>query len=159
MEEQTWHDGLTNACFERLLLAEALSSLDELPTSRRALARMKQVRPSAECPACVGRTRMGQIRAASLAQALADESVAHLLMAREQGLCLPHFRLVWVEDMSADVRRLLRDLQRDQLQLLLGHVDGYVRKHHWNVTEAQLPEEEASWRNAVAMLSGDAPEQ
>ena len=159
MEERIWHDGLTNASFERVLLAEALASLEELPASRRGLSRMRQAKPIAQCPACASRARMRQIRAARLADALLDESTTHLFMARQQGLCMPHFRLVWVEEMPDGARGLLRNLQRNQLRRLLGHVDGYIRKHHWDVAEAQLPEEEASWRDAVALLAGDAPKR
>ena len=158
LEEQTWHDGLTNASFERVLLADAIASLEELPVSRRGLARMRQAKPIAQCPACVSRARMRQIRAARLAEALLDESIVRLVTTRQQGLCMPHFRRVWVEEMPIGARRLLRDLQLNQLRQLLGHVDGYIRKHHWDVAEAQLPEEEASWRNAVALLSGDGPQ-
>lgn len=154
MEQSVWHDGLTNACFERPLLADALSSLDELPTKRRALK--KGSSRTAECPACAGRTRMKQIRAAGLAEALLDQGIARLFAERKQGLCMPHFRLVWQEDMPIQARESLRESQRGRLSELLDRLDRYLRKHHWNVTEPQLPEEESSWKDAVSMLSGDA---
>jgi len=99
---------------------------------------------------------MQQIKAAGMAEALADEALAHLFAARERGLCLPHFRLVWAEEMPDQVRQSLREVQHVQLRDLLDRLDRYLWKHHWNVTEPQLPEEEASWTDAVAMLSGDA---
>lgn len=99
---------------------------------------------------------MRQIRVTQLADALADAAFAPLFVARSQGLCMPHFRLVWAVEMQEPVRQSLREVQRRHLRDLLDRLDRYLRKHHWNVTEPRLPEEEASWKDGIAMLSGDA---
>ena len=157
MEQREWHGGLTNACFERPLLADALSSLDQLPTTRRALKRASG--PVAECPACAARARTERSRAAGLAEALAEGRFAHLYAERPEGLCMPHFCRVWREQMPAQVRESLRETQRRRLQELLERLDRYLWKHKMNVTEAKSPQEVSSWTEAVAMLSGDAADQ
>jgi hypothetical protein len=157
MEQRDWHGGLTNACFERPLLAEALLWLDQLPTSPRAIK--KTSFEVAECPACASRARMDRNRAAGLAEALGEERFADLYAKRRQALCMPHFRLVWRQHMAALVRESLRDAQRSRLQDLVERLDRYLWKHKMNVSEPKSPEEVSSWTEAVAMLSGDAAGQ
>jgi len=154
MEQREWHGGLTNACFERPLLAEALAWLDTLPTAPRAIR--KASFEVGECPACASRARMERNRAAGLAEALGENRFAHLYAERPEGLCMPHFRFVWREQMPAQVRESLRVAQRRRLQELLERLDRYLWKHKMNVSEPKSPEEVSSWTEAVAMLSGDA---
>jgi hypothetical protein len=155
LEQETWHDGLSNAFFAQALLEEALQTVEALPVAGSTSAHHHREAALAECPACVARARMQKITAAGFCGALADESFARLFAAREQGLCLPHFRLLWREAMPTTVRQLLRDVQRRQLQALLTSLGGYINKHRSNVTEEMLPDEAASWRRAVEMLAGN----
>lgn len=156
LEERDWHDGLTNASFERPLLADAIEQVERLPMTARAVRRARRDLKVAPCPACEGRARMEEIRASNLAEALQDQELAELYVQRKLGLCMPHFRMVWFEEMPEEIRRLLADTQRRQLQGLLRELDQYLRKHHWHVKETPLPDEAESWRRAVAMLSGQA---
>ncbi|MGO8685166.1 MAG: DUF6062 family protein [Thermoleophilia bacterium] len=155
LERETWHDGLSNAFFAHALLEEALQAVEALPPTRPTSTHHQREVATAECPACAARARMQEITAAGFCAALADESFARLFAAREQGLCLPHFRLLWREALPAAVRQLLRDVQRRQLQTLLTNLGGYVNKHRSNVTEEMRPDEAASWRRAVEMLAGN----
>lgn len=157
VEQREWRDGLTNACYERPLLADALSYLDDLSPSGRAARRHRRTSKAAPCPACVSLQRMREIRASGLGQALQDPALGELFAARRQGLCMPHFRLMWRHDMPDEVRQRLLETQRRQVRELLGGVDQYLRKHNWFVREAMLPDEEESWRWAVALLSGEPP--
>ena len=156
LEEREWHDGLTNASFERPLLADAIEQLDQLPVSRRAVRRARRTNGQSPCPACQGRLSMERIRSASFAEALQDPELAELYGQRKLGLCMPHYRMVWFEEMPDETRRSLSETQRRQLQALLGELDQYLHKHHWHVKEKQLPDEAESWRRAVAVLSGQA---
>ncbi len=154
LEEETWNDGLTNACFARPLLTEALASLDRTAGSRRARAADRRA-PAEGCPACDSLEALQASRALQLARGLADEEVAAALAARPRGLCLPHYRLVWREEMPDPVRARLREIQRAHLARLLEHLDGYVRTHHMHVSDEPSAEEIESWRDAVAVLSGE----
>ena len=156
LEERDWHDGLTNASFERPLLADAIEQVGRLPMTTRAVRRARRKSTATPCPACEGRARMEEIRASNLAEALQDQEFAELYAQRKLGVCMPHFRMVWVEEMPDEVRRFLAETQRRQLQRLLGELDQYLRKHHCHVKETPLPDEAESWRRAVAMLSGQA---
>lgn len=158
LEERDWHDGLTNASFERPLLAEAIEQIERLPMTAKAVRRARQDRTLAPCPACQARAQMEQIRAATFAEAMQDPELAGLSAQRKLGLCMPHFRLVWNQKMPDETRRFLAETQRRQLRGLLVELDQYLRKHHWHVKEIPLPEEAESWRRAVAMLSGQAPD-
>jgi len=154
MEEQKWHDGLTNASYQRAVVAEMLASLDDTPPSRRARSRTRRAGSTAVCPACVQRVRAAQIRVSKVAEALADGPTLELFTQRREGFCLPHYRDLSGEELPEPTRRLLQELQRQQLRRLLDDLDGYIRKHHWDVHEPRLPDEETSWKDAVAMLSG-----
>jgi hypothetical protein len=99
---------------------------------------------------------MEDIRAAQLAEALQDPEFARLYAGRKLGLCMPHFRQVWLVEMAYETRRFLADAQHRQLEGLLGELDQYLHKHHWHVKEKTLPDEAESWRRAVAVLSGQA---
>lgn len=156
LEERDWHDGLTNASFERPLLADAIEQLDQLPMSRRAVRRARRSFGEGPCPACQGRLGMEKIRSAHFAEALQDPELAELYAQRKLGLCMPHYRMVWFEEMPDETRRFLSETQKRQLQTLLGELDQYLHKHHWHVKEKPLPDEAESWRRAVAMLSGQA---
>ena len=156
MEEQGWHDGLTNACYQRVVVAEALASLDA-PPSRWwwARSRAKRAMRAAGCPACAQATRSAEISVSLVAKALADGPTLELFAQRRSSFCLPHYRALSAEELPETTRGLLRELQRDQLQRLVNALDGYIRKHHWNVDGAWFPSEEASWKDAAAILSGE----
>jgi len=153
MEEQEWRDGLTNASYQRVVVAETLASFDTT-SARRARSRARRSRPSAACPACAQRVRAAEIAVSKVAEALADRPTLELFTQRREGFCLPHYRALSDEELPETTRRLLRELHRDQLRRLLDDLDGYIRKHHWDVHEPRLPGEETSWKDAVAMLSG-----
>jgi hypothetical protein len=134
--------------------AEPLAWLDQLPTTPRAIKKASlQV---GECPACASRARIGRNRAAGLAEALGEERFIRLYAEQRQSLRMPHFRLLWREQMSAAVRESLRQAQRGRLQDLLDRLDRYLRKHKMDVTESKSAEEVSSWTEAVALRSGDA---
>jgi hypothetical protein len=156
LEERDWHDGLTNASFERPLLADAIAQIGRLPTTARAVRRAKGAQAAAPCPACEARARMEGIRAGQFAEVLQDPEFIELYTQRKRGLCMPHFRMVWFEDMPGEARARLAEAQRRQLETLLGEVDQYLRKHHWHVKEKPLPDESESWKRAVGVLSGQA---
>jgi hypothetical protein len=155
LEEETWRDGLINASLARPLLQEALDSLETSSTKRRTASRPEHATGGAPCPICATLASLQTSRALQLAGGLADEELAHRFAAREQGLCLPHFRLVWGEEMADAVRASLREVQRRQMRRLVEHLDGYLRTHHMHVTDEPSPEERESWRAAVAALSGE----
>ena len=155
-EERDWHDGLTNASFERPLLADAIEQLDQLPMSQRAVRRARSTQTEGPCPACQGRLSMERIRSANFAEALQDPELAQIYGQRKLGLCMPHVRMVWFEDMPDETRRFLSETQKRQLRGLLGELDQYLRKHHWHVKEKPLPDEADSWTRAVAVLAGRA---
>jgi hypothetical protein len=156
LEEETWRDGLTNACFAQPLLEEALTSLDQLTRPRRA--RRKPALPAAAdgCPACRSLDSLQAGRALQMAHGVADEEIVASLASRPRGLCLPHFRLVWHETMPDAARSALLAIQRAQLARLVEHLDGYVHTHHMHVADEPSPEERSSWRDAVAALAGEA---
>ena len=157
LEQSEWHDGLTHAGFEQPLLADARAWLDRLPVEGRA--RRRAPKTTGQCPACFARDRTSQGRISAFAEALADEQVTRLYARRAQGLCMPHFRLLWQEEMPGRVRESLREHQRACLQELLERLARYEDKHDYRVTEPPSPEEEASWTDAVAALSGDHPRE
>jgi len=156
LEERDWHDGLTNASFERPLLADAIREIERLPTTTKAVRRARRELKTTPCPACEARARMESIRASNLAEALLDEELSELYVQRKLGLCMPRFRIVWSVEMPEEARHVLATTQHRQLEALLGELDQYLRKHHLHVKELPLPEEAVGWRRAVAVLSGQA---
>jgi hypothetical protein len=113
---------------------------------------------SAPCPACVAREDGVRRSASFLVDALDSPKVKRLFETCD-GLCHPHFTLVF-EDALAKSREialfLLRDWQ-ERLSQAAHDLAEYDRKRDYRFAAERTPADQASWGEAIRRYVGEAP--
>ena len=115
--------------------------------------------PSAPCRVCTIGAENETTHLIWLVKHIKDQEFSRLY-ARSDGLCLPHLRraLHLAEETAPEAAVLLAEDARKRTDILLAHLQEYIRKHGWQHRhETKRAQEEESWIRAVAFYAGENP--
>jgi len=74
--------------------------------------------------------------------------------AASSGLCDLHFTLVMSEEQHSEEKRILIDVQREKLKVLLVQLKEFQGKQDYRRSREVSLEEKDSWQRAIEFVSG-----
>jgi hypothetical protein len=134
------------------LRLQALERMKGPVVSRRALRKADRS-DDRKCPACRFEERKQRAHAQALLQGLSDPEMAEAFAA-SSGLCDLHFTLVMSEEQHSEEKRILIDVQREKLKVLLVQLKEFQGKQDYRRSREVSLEEKDSWQRAIEFVSG-----
>ena len=110
-----------------------------------------------DCPACRQRTKVEERYIEAFRKALTDEEF-YTRFEASTGLCMQHFRLVYILKLpNASSQELvrLRQAQLTCLQRLDAQLGELIRKHDYRFKDEPRGAEMTSWKRAAGLVAGE----
>lgn len=105
------------------------------------------------CPICNTEAMLEDMAVNAFQEALRD-SEAMDTFSRSDGLCVPHFRLVFQRANDDAVWARVLETEKRVLKDLTGQLSELARKHDYRFKDEPRGEEMKSWRRALSTTSG-----
>jgi hypothetical protein len=136
--------GISNVYLDTLQgLEEALDSLDVAD----------ELGEAGPCPACAYRDEEVEKNARYLLEEIEASSSSRELLLGSNGLCFPHFAMVWRRAIP-EQRELLLELQRGVVSETADHLSENIRKQGHECDGGPEQHESESWRRAIYLTAG-----
>lgn len=137
----------------KLSLRSLIEAVDRDRPSSATGATVRELSPTAECPACRGQQRAEHMYADVLIESV-DEPEMHAALTENPGLCLPHLRLALERVRDERRFRLLVLASRNAFARLLDDLDEMIRRHDYRFTGG-LAEFGDAWIRAITRVTGE----
>jgi hypothetical protein len=147
-------DGLHSNLGISSVYLDTFQGLEEVLTELGPAAELPERGP---CPACAYRDEEVEKNAGFLLEEIEANESSRELFLESNGLCFPHFELVWVRANGAE-RTLLLDLQRRVVRETVDDLGENIRKLGHEFHGEPKEREADSWRRAMYLTAGWAKE-
>jgi hypothetical protein len=119
-----------------------------------ALNTAAQLPPEGVCPACEYRDAEVERNAGYLIEEIHDNGWSRKRLAEGDGLCFPHFAMVWARAEDGEERELLLDLQRRVVADVITGLEANIAKQGHEQAEGPSDRESMSWQRAIHLTAG-----
>lgn len=130
-----------------------LDTFQGLAEQLRALRPGSSADEPEKCPACEYRDEEVERNAGYLLAEIRANSSSRRRLLASNGLCFPHFELVWGQAEQAD-QELLLELQRRVVTELVDDLAENIRKQGHEFEDGPSEQESNSWQRAIWLTTG-----
>lgn len=130
-----------------------LDTLQGLEEALQALDPAEEFDGPGPCPACAYRDEGVEKNARYLLEEIEASGSSRQLFMESNGLCFPHFELVWARA-NSDERAMLLELQRRVVTETADHLQENIRKQGHEYDGEPEGHEAESWLRAIYLTAG-----
>ena len=130
-----------------------LDTLQGLEEALQALDPAEEFGEPGSCPACAYRDEEVEKNARYLLEEIEANGSSRQLFMESNGLCFPHFELVW-DRADPDERTMLLELQRRVVSETGHQLQENIRKQGHEYDGEPEDDEAESWRRAIYLTAG-----